>query len=85
MTHTEYRRIVTDNDYTDVGFSDKGIGLSVSTIHGDFANLVFEEPEAFSRFLLSIAESDLARDFLAKAGAGFSLTVEPLPQPVEVK
>lgn len=46
--------------------------------------LIFEKPEALSGFLLAIAESPDAQQFLAQAGAGFSLTVEPLPQPVEV-
>lgn len=47
-------------------------------------HLLFERPEALSGFLLAIAESPDAQQFLAQAGAGFSLTVEPLPLPVGV-
>lgn len=50
---------------------------------GGNLNLMFERPEALSGFLLAIAESPEAQQFLARAGAGFSLTVEPLPQPAE--
>lgn len=83
MSHTEYRRIVTDNDYTDVTGGYVGIHLAVSTANGDITTLTFDTPEAFSRFMLSLAESPTVHETLAQAGAGFSLTVEPLPQPVD--
>lgn len=46
--------------------------------------LDFATPEALSGFLLAIAQSPNAQQFLAQAGAGFSLTVEPLPLPGRV-
>lgn len=57
-------------------------------VGGDYTStslhLIFMEPEALSGFLLAIAESPEAQQFLAEAGAGFHLYVQPFPQPVDV-
>ena len=85
MTYNEHTTVSTMAHLYGEPFEAYGMKMADRTLvvvkAGFNLTLLFEKPEALSGFLLAIAESPDAQQFLAQAGAGFSLTVEPLPQP----